>query len=239
MKRIVEGILLKFVRYAFYIGLFLGGSCLLLSYRLGMNSRINSLLINLAGDFFIVGLTISVIDRLIKRSERQKFGGVPDAAKKAINNEIWSLIGVMSYNVKDALSKTTQEIIDSGLVDEAYEDDDVIKKMRIMELAELKVIDEKKLTLGMFSEMLRFIRQTLGDLDNLIARYSVVLDSEDISKAIALRDEVESLGSTRRLTTITIPFFGQQTPDKPLDARQRAAFISIKDRIIGLTDKLL
>lgn len=239
MKHLFDSLITKFIDYAVFVGLLLGVICLLISRGLDNNSLVGSLFINLAADFLMAGLTISVVDRLIKRSERKKFGGVPDAAKKAINNEIWSLIGVMSYNVKDALSKTPQEIMNSGLVDVAYEDDDLIKKMRTMELAKLKVVDDKKLTLGMFSEMLRFIRQTLGDLDNLIARYSVVLDSEDISKAIALRDEVESLGSTHKLTTITIPFFGQQTPDKPLDARQRSAFMSTKDSIINLSDKLL
>lgn len=187
----------------------------------------------------MVGLTISVVDRLIKRSERQKFGDVPDVAKKAINNEIWGLIGALRYNVNDALSKTTQEIIDEGLVEDAYKTDDILNNMKIMELAQLKVINDKKLTHGMFSEMLRFIRLTLSDLDNLIARYHVVLDSEDVSKAIKLRDEVEGLGSSHTLTTTTIPFFSQQTPDKPLDPRQRTAFMTIKDGIIGLTDNLL
>lgn len=239
MKHLINSLLTKFVDYALLIGLVLGVLCLLISHSLDNNSLPTSLFINLAADFFMAGLTISVVDRLIKRSERQKYGGVPDAAKKAINSEIWSLIGVMSYNVKDALSKTTQEIMDSGLVDDDNKGDNVIKKMRIMELAELKVIDKSKLTLGMFSEMFRFIRQTLGNLDNLIARYGAVLDTEDIGKAIALRDEVENLDSTHKLTTITIPFFGQQTPDKPLDARQRNAFMSIKDGIVSLTDKLL
>jgi hypothetical protein len=239
MKHLLEIILTQFVKYAFCIGLGLGVFCMLLSYTLGTNSRIGSLLINLAGDFFMTGLTISVVDKLIKRSERQKFGGVPNAAKKAINNQVWILVGVMSYNVKDTLTKTTHEIVDSGLVDEAYEDNDPVNTMQVMNLAKLKVIDDSKLTLGMFSEMLRFIQQTLGDLDSLLARYSIVLDSEDISKAIALRDELDGLGSVHGLVTLTVQFFGQQTPDKPLDSRQRSTFMSINDSIVGLTDKLL
>lgn len=239
MKNYIESMLPKFVKYAFYIGSGLGALCMLLSYILDTDSRLGSLLINLAGDFFMTGLTISVVDRLIKRSERQKFGGVPETAKKAINNEVWTLVGVMSYNVKDALSKTIEEIIESGLVDEANEDDDPVNTMQVMNLAQLKVIDDSKLTLGMFAEMLRFIRQTLGDLDSIIARYSIVLDSEDIARAIALRDELYGLGNTASLVTLTIPFFGRQTPDKRLDTQQRTTFMSINDRVIGLTDKLV
>lgn len=239
MESFIKSILSKFVGYAFFIGLALGLLCMLLSYTLDISSRLGSLLINLAGDFLMAGLTISVVDKLIKKSERQRLGGVPETAKKAINNEVWQLIGVMSYNIQDALGKTTQEIIDSGLVEEGGDNDNILQKMRIMNLAQLKAIDENKLTLGMFSEMLRFIKQTLDDLDTLIVRYNAVLDSEDIGKAISLRDTIDSLGRSHRLTTLTVPFLGQKIPNKTLDKHQKSAFIAINNEVVELVNKLI
>lgn len=90
----------------------------------------------------------------------------------------------------------------------------------------------------MFSEMLRMIRQTLEKFDNLIARYGMVLDSEDIAKAISIRDKMEKLGKHHVLITLTIPFFGQQKPRELLDDRERSVFMSIKDGIIDLADSV-
>ena len=239
MNILLDKLLLGIVKCAILIGLGLGILCMVLSYIPNINSQLGSLFVNLAGDFFMAGLTIGVIDKLIKRSEQQKLGKVPEVARKAINNEVWKLIGILSFSVRDALKKDIQEIIDSDENNEISNQSDLLKKMRIVNLAQLSVIDEKKLTLGMFSDMLRFVQQTLTHLDDLISRYNVVLSPEQTSRAIELRNTLEGLGSGHTLVTLTIPFFGRQTPDVLLDKRQRNVFMSMNKDISDLIQNLM
>lgn len=240
MRHLTNGTITLLVKYALILGIMLGGACFIAGQKLGGGTEVGSLFINLSADFFMTGLTISVLDGLIKRHERQRFGDAPDLAKEAINNEIWQLVGVLSFTVRDALSKTIDEIIASALTtaDEVYpENDSFTKKARIIELAQLVEIDDRKLTHAMFSDLLRLMKDTLTKLDILVLRYTAVLDSEDIAKAIHIRDTLEAIGTGNQLVVLST-FFGQH-PNSLLDSRQRAAFMSMKDNIIKLTNNLL
>lgn len=227
------------VRYAFFVGLLLALILFATTFTLeDANSRLGALLINLAGDILIVGLTISVVDKLIKRSERKKLGKIPHVAKAEINEQFKLLAAGISHSVNDAVDKTPEEIVASGMIDDALDDVDLMSRMCAMELTRLKLINPEKLTLGMFSETLRLIRQSLGELDTLIARYEAVLDPQDISEALSLRNELDHLSRSNGLITLTIPFFGKQAPKKPLSKRERDAFMDIKDGVVQLVEKL-
>src|SRR5690242_17316382 len=104
MKSLREIIVKNFTRYAFVIGLVPSIICMGASYAMQPDSRLGSLLINLAGDFIMVGVTISLVDRLIYKSEQTRYGTMPRSAKDSINRRIWSIVLVASFMLHDALA---------------------------------------------------------------------------------------------------------------------------------------
>lgn len=230
----------QFVQFAFIIGLLLGGACFGASYAFATDSRVGGLLVNFSADFIMTGLTISVIDRLITVSNKRKLGSVPDTAKKAINDKIWSIVIAISFFAEMAVTITKDEIKGTQVFrDRGSDDMGIIESLRIGSLARIESIDPDKLTLGMYAEMLRIISQSISDVDGLIARYVSVFDPVETSKAIKIRDDLSAISKIQGLTTLTIPFFGKQTPDKLLDEHERNAFMETKDAVVKLTSNLL
>jgi hypothetical protein len=224
MTRIVDLI----VKYAFLLGS-VAALALILSADTE-NVTTNAVLINLGTDFFVLGLTISFINQLLIKHDRQKFGNLPLKGLDAVTDEVKSLIAACAFELGNCVTVDVEDLIYSHgarlrliplMTDQMFEFD----------LLKLKHVDIGKVNYKNFAEVLRFARQSHITLNDKIGRYIGVFDSELVSKVYAIRDAVEDIPSDGILL-LTIPFKGQHEPNALLAERDRSRFGRILEKII-------
>ncbi|HVQ44454.1 MAG TPA: hypothetical protein VMT30_05815 [Candidatus Saccharimonadia bacterium] len=221
------------IKRAFYIGSELAILCFLLACLTAPNI-LNSIFVNLGTDFFILGLSVSIVNKLLDRYERQRYGDQPAKGLRRIEGELGSLLGTISYELRDHLNVDAYALVDANEAEISLLTS-LMQKMYMISYLQLQHVDMTKVTYKNFAEMLRYIQQTLAALDLYIDRYSGLFEPETLSRVIALRDSVES--STRGdITLITIPFEGQSEPDKKLSERDQTGFSRVLSEIIRISE---
>lgn len=226
---------LWFIRYAGYVGVVLAILCFGVSTGAEDGSPLQSVLINLATDFFIAGLTVSVIHRILDKSVQTRLGDAPEIGIQAIKKEAMSPVSTASFTFKDIatinLDEASKEATKLGMVDT----DALVAKMSYLNRAQFEHIDFRKVTNEHFSELLRFIRQDIENLEKEIVRYIHFFEPETKAAVMKLRKQFIAVTSGN-IMLITVPWAGHTNPKVLLDEHYLASFKRVHKDILEVWD---